>query len=504
LILSLIGERFRISLPRCVKATVKSMSKKPKVPTMIASPSLKMGSEIKTLATKTLATKTLAIVLAAGEGTRMKSAMPKVLHSVAGRSMVGHVLATVSGSAANAVSVIIGPNRDDVAAEVRRWFPTANVHVQTDRKGTAHAVLHAEMDISVGFDVVVVLFADTPLVQSETISRLCEAVVQGAGVAALGFRAKDPTGYGRFIVNDGALIAIREHKDASDDERQITLCNAGLMALDGRYAVEILKRIGNTNAQKEFYLTDAVEVARSMQLPTTVVEASETEVMGVDDRMRLATAEGLMQQRLREKALRNGATLIDPSSTFLSYDTKIGRDVIVEPHVFFGKNVSIEDNAVIHASCHIEGASIGEGVHVGPFARLRPGTKLAANSRVGNFVEIKNADVDEGAKVSHLSYIGDAHVGAGANIGAGTITCNYDGYFKYQTSIGKNAFIGSNSSLVAPIMIEDGAYVGSGSVITDTVPSGSLALSRGKQVNKTGWATRFHEVMALKKAKKIK
>jgi bifunctional UDP-N-acetylglucosamine pyrophosphorylase / glucosamine-1-phosphate N-acetyltransferase len=474
---------------------------------MNASPSPTTGREIKTREIKTRETKTreiktLAIVLAAGEGTRMKSSMPKVLHAVAGRSMVGHVLATVSESVANAVSVIVGPNRDDVASEAKRWFPAVHVHTQTDRKGTAHAVLHAESDISTGFDVVIVLFADTPLVQAETITRLRDAIVGGAAVAALGFQAKDPTGYGRFIVNDNALIAIREHKDATEAEREITLCNAGLMALDGRHALEILKRIGNTNAQKEFYLTDAVEVARSLKLATTVVEASETEVMGVDDRMRLATAEGLMQQRLRKKALLNGATLVDPSSIFFSYDTMIGRDVIVEPHVFFGKGVLIADHAVIHASCHIEGATIGEGVHVGPFARLRPGTKLAAKSRVGNFVEIKNADINEGAKVSHLSYIGDAHVGAGANIGAGTITCNYDGYFKYQTNIGKNSFVGSNSSLVAPVTIEDGAYVGSGSVVTDNVPAGSLALSRAKQVNKAGWAARFHEVMAVKKAKK--
>ena len=447
---------------------------------------------------------TLVVVLAAGEGTRMKSSMPKVLHCVAGRSMVGHVIATVGQSVANAISIIVGPGRDDVANEAKRWFPNVSVHTQTDRKGTAHAVLHAETDVSKGFDVVIVLFADTPLVEAETIARLRDAVAGGAAVAALGFTAKDPTGYGRFIVKDGALVAIREHKDASDEERKITLCNAGLMALDGRLAMQILRQIDNSNAQKEFYLTDAVEVARTLGLATTVVEAAESEVMGVDDRVRLATAEGLMQQQLRLKALRNGATLVDPSSTFFSYDTKIGHDVIVEPHVFFGTDVVICDGAVIHASCHIEGASIGEGVHVGPFARLRPGAKLAAKSRVGNFVEIKNASIDEGAKISHLSYIGDAHVGAGANVGAGVITCNYDGYFKYHTKIGMNAFIGSNSSLVAPVTVEDGAYVGSGSVITDSVPAGSLALSRVRQANKPGWASRFHETMALKKAKKTK
>jgi bifunctional UDP-N-acetylglucosamine pyrophosphorylase / glucosamine-1-phosphate N-acetyltransferase len=276
------------------------------------------------------------------------------------------------------------------------------------------------------------------------------------------------------------------------------------MALDGRKALAILEKIGNANAQKEFYLTDAVEVAIAQGLTAVAVEAPEDEVMGVNDRVQLSIAEGIMQSRLRENAMRNGVTLIDPSSVFFSYDTKIGCDVIVEPQVFFGKGVSIADRVVIHASSHLEGATVGEGVQIGPFARLRPGANLAKGVKIGNFVEIKNANLDEGAKVSHLSYVGDAHVGAGANIGAGTITCNYDGYFKHRTEIGKNAFIGTNSSLVAPVTISEGAYVGSGSVITDAVPAGALALGRGRQSNKLGWAARFHSVMAEKKAKKSK
>jgi bifunctional UDP-N-acetylglucosamine pyrophosphorylase / glucosamine-1-phosphate N-acetyltransferase len=447
---------------------------------------------------------TLAIVLAAGEGTRMRSSMPKVLHPIAGRSMLGHVLATVGESVADRASVVIGPGRDDVAAEAAKIFPGSSVHVQTDRLGTAHAALHAKFDIAQGSDVIIILFADTPLVRAETITQLRDAILAGAAVAGLGFRAKDPTGYGRFIMNGESLLAIREHKDASAEERKIDLCNAGLMALDGRKALSILEMIGNANAQKEFYLTDAVEVAIAQGWTAVAVEAPEDEVMGVNDRVQLSIAEGIMQNRLREAAMRNGVTLIDPSTVFFSYDTKIGRDVIVEPNVFIGKGVTISDRAIIHASSHLEGTNIGEGAHVGPFARLRPGANLAKGAKVGNFVEIKNADIGEGAKVSHLTYIGDAHIGSGANIGAGTITCNYDGYFKYKTVIGKNAFVGSNSSLVAPVTIADGAYIGSGSVITDGVPEGALALSRVRQSNKLGWAERFNAVMSEKKAKKTK
>jgi bifunctional UDP-N-acetylglucosamine pyrophosphorylase / glucosamine-1-phosphate N-acetyltransferase len=447
---------------------------------------------------------TLAIVLAAGEGTRMRSSLPKVLHPIAGRSMVGHVLATVGESVANRAAVVIGPGRDDVAAEAAKIFPGASVHVQSERLGTAHAALHAKADIAKTSDVVILLFADTPLVKAETITKLRDAILAGAAVAGLGFRAKDPTGYGRFIMKGENLLAIREHKDASETERKIDLCNAGLMAIDGRKALAILEKIGNNNAQKEFYLTDAVEVALAQGWTAVAVEAPEDEVMGVNDRVQLSVAEGIYQNRLRDAAMRNGVTMIDPSSVYLSYDTKIGRDVTIEPNVFIGTGVEIADRAVIHASSHIEGASVGEGAQIGPFARLRPGTKLAKNTKVGNFVETKNAVVDEGAKINHLTYIGDAEIGAGANIGAGTITCNYDGYFKYKTIIGKKAFIGSNSSLVAPVTIADGAYVGSGSVITDAVPEGSLALSRVRQSNKPDWATRFNSMMAEKKAKKVK
>ncbi|MGL5139705.1 MAG: DapH/DapD/GlmU-related protein, partial [Beijerinckiaceae bacterium] len=302
----------------------------------------------------------------------------------------------------------------------------------------------------------------------------------------------------------GGLLAIREHKDASEAERQIDLCNAGLMALSGARALEILEAIGSSNAQNEFYLTDAVEVARAKGLTAVAVEAPEEEVMGINDRVQLSQGEAIMQRRLREAAMRAGATLQDPASVRFCYDTKLGRDVLVEPQVYFGPGVSVADGAVIHAFSHLEGASVGAGASVGPFARLRPGAALGEDAKVGNFVEIKNADLGRGAKVSHLTYVGDATVGANANIGAGTITCNYDGYFKHRTVIGEGAFVGSNSALVAPVRIGEGAYVGSGSVVTADVPDGALALARARQENRPGWADRYNKVMSERKAAKSK
>jgi bifunctional UDP-N-acetylglucosamine pyrophosphorylase / glucosamine-1-phosphate N-acetyltransferase len=438
----------------------------------------------------------LAIVLAAGEGTRMKSATPKVLHKVAGRSMLGHVLAAI-GDGMHA-AVVVGPGREDVAKEARAAHPGASIHVQAERLGTAHAVLQARSVLAEDCGVAIVLFADTPLVRAETIMKLAEAVRSGAAVAVLAFRAADPTGYGRVLTGPDGVLAIREHKDATEDERRTTLC--GLMAIDGSRALAILDAIRNDNAQKEFYLTDAVEVARSQGLGVAVVEAPETEVMGVNDRVQLSEAERLMQARLREAAMRGGVTMIDPASVFLSHDTALGRDVLIEPNVVFGPGVSVGAGAVIHAHSHLEGAAIAAKVSVGPFARLRPGARIAEDAKIGNFVEIKGADIGKGAKVSHLSYVGDATVGAGANIGAGVITCNYDGYFKYRTVIGEGAFIGSNSSLVAPVDIAAGSYVGSGSVVTKDVPAGTLALSRPPLTMKEGWAERFHAMMAARKA----
>ena len=444
----------------------------------------------------------LAIVLAAGEGTRMKSARPKVLHEIGGQSMLAHVLGAVAKAGAQATAVVIGPDRADVAAAAQKAAPQAQIFTQTERLGTAHAVLAAKAALAQPYDDVLVLFADTPLVTSETLSRLRAALADGAALAALGFEPEDPTGYGRLLVADGELVAIREHKDASDAERQVGLCNAGLMALSGKHALSLLEAVGNNNVQKEFYLTDAVEVARKAKLKAVHVVAAAQEVMGVNDRVQLAAADAVFQNRMREHAMREGATLTAPETVFFSHDTKLGRDVLVEPNVVFGPGCVVEDGAIIHAFSHLEGATVRGGATVGPFARLRPGADLGKGAKVGNFVEIKSALVGAGAKISHLTYIGDASIGAEANIGAGTITCNYDGYNKFKTEIGAGAFIGSNSSLVAPVKIGDGAYVGSGSVITKDVPGDSLALARGQQIEKAGWAARFRADMANRPKKR--
>jgi len=436
----------------------------------------------------------LAIVLAAGEGTRMRSARPKVLHAIGGRSLLAHVLTAVRAADATATSVVIGPGQPQVADATRALVPDAQVFIQGERRGTAHAALTASDLMARGFDDVLVIFADTPLVRAETLARLRDAIAAGASVAILGFRSADPTGYGRLIMQDGKLQTIREERDASAAERAIDMCNGGLMAFDGRTALDLLKRIGDQNSKREFYVTDAVEIARSMGLDAVAIETEEDEVRGINTRAQLAQAEGVLQERLRAAAMDAGVTMVAPETVFLAADTKLGRDVVIEPHVVFGPGVVVEDEAVIHSFSHIEGAHVGKGASVGPFARLRPGTRLGANVRIGNFVEIKEASIEAGAKAPHLTYIGDARVGEGANIGAGTITCNYDGAAKHRTDIGKNAFIGSNSALVAPIKVGEGAYVGSGSVITREVPAGALAVGRGRQVIKEGYATRLREM----------
>ncbi len=441
----------------------------------------------------------LAIVLAAGEGIRMRASLPKVLHSVGGRTLLAHVLTAAEGAGCGEIAVVVGPGHEAVAAEARAIAPNAQVFEQRERRGTAHAVLSARKAIMRGVDDIVVIFADTPLIRTETLIRLRAAVAEGAAVAVLGFKAANPKGYGRLLTRGDEILAIREDTDATSDERKIAFCNAGLMALSGRNALGILERIGNANAKGEYYLSDAVAFARDMGLKSVAIETMEDDVRGVNTKTQLAEAEAVLQRRLRLAAMEAGVTLVAPETVFLSIDTKLGKDVTIEPNVVFGLGVTVEDGATIRAFSHLEGAHVGKGARVGPYARLRPGAKLEADVHIGNFVEVKEATVEAGAKANHLAYIGDSRVGAGANIGAGTITCNYDGIAKHRTDIGKGAFIGTNSSLVAPVKIGDGAYVGSGSVITKDVPAEALAVARARQVIKEGWVKRLHQVKALGK-----
>ena len=443
-----------------------------------------------------------AIILAAGEGTRMKSDIPKVLHEIANLSMIGHVIMMVQEAGVDTLIAVIGPGREDVRAEILKLCPSAKIVVQEQRLGTAHAVLAAKHEIGERFDDLLVLFADTPLLRAETLQSLRKPLSSGAAVVALGFDAENPAGYGRILTEGDRMIAIREHKDATEAEREVTLCNSGLMALDGKLAIGLIEAIENKNSQREYYLTDVVEIANRRGLGSFYRVADEQEVMGVNDRVQLSRAEAVFQGRLRNGAMLAGVTMTAPETVFLSFDTRFGRDVHVEPHVVFGRGVSVGDNVRVKAFSYFEETKIAEQAEIGPFARLRPGTELGVGVKIGNFVEVKKSVIGDGAKINHLSYIGDATIGARSNIGAGTITCNYDGFFKYTTIIGEDAFIGANSSLLAPISIGNGAFVGSGSVVTDDVPANALALARGKQVVKLEWATAFREKARAKKARK--
>ena len=435
----------------------------------------------------------LAILLAAGEGTRMKSAKPKALHEIAGRSMLAHVLATLQAAGADAIALVIGPDHAALAAEARRFAPDVEIFIQHGRRGTTHATLAARAAIARGYDDVLVTYVDIPLLRADTLRAMREALAQGAALAALGFEPPEPGGYGRFIERDGALAAIREDKDASTQEKAIRRCNAGPVAFSGDGALARLDAIKPDNAQREYYLTDLVETTRAAGLHAVALMADARDALGVNDRVQLAQVEGILQDRLRHAAMLGGATLTAPETVFLAHDTKLGRDVLVEPNVVFGPGVRIGDGAIIHAFCHLEGALVAPGAQIGPYARLRKGSEIGEGAKVGNFVETKSAKLGKGAKVNHLSYIGDAEIGAGANIGAGTITCNYDGYAKFKTNIGAGAFVGSNSSLVAPVVIGDGAYVGSGSVVTKDVPADALAVARPEMKVREGWAKRNRE-----------
>jgi len=423
----------------------------------------------------------------------MKSDLPKVLHRVANRPMISHLLDALSAISSERTVVVVAPGMTELAEAVA----PADTAVQTEALGTGHAVLAARDKMADFTGDVLVLFGDTPLLTAETMQDMLMArrAAENPAVVVLGFRPDDPAEYGRLVTAaDGGLEAIVEFKDASDAQREIGLCNAGIMAIDGNHLFPLLDAVGNDNANGEYYLTDIVELARDRGLRCAVVEAADpVEVMGVNSRAQLAEAEAAMQARLRHRAMAGGVTMTDPETVWLSADTQIGRDVIIGPNVVFGTGVTIADNVEIRAFCHIDQAEVASGAVIGPFARLRPGAKLERDVHVGNFVEIKQALVEEGAKVNHLTYIGDARIGSRANIGAGTITCNYDGFFKDLTDIGADAFIGSNTSLVAPVKIGDGATVGAGSVITSDVEPDALAVARGRQKSISGWASAFRK-----------
>ena len=440
------------------------------------------------------------IVLAAGKGTRMKSDLHKVLHPIAGHPMLLHLLGSLGELSPARQVIVAGDRREQI--ETVLAGSGAEVVVQDPQLGTAHAALMAK-DALVDFTgLVLVCFGDVPFLSSATSARLC-AALDNAKVAVLGFRPADSAAYGRIIADAaGTVHKMVEHKDASAEERAINLCNSGVLVAHSADIWRLLGKVDDDNAAGEFYLPDVATHAIAEGLRVAVVEADEAEVMGINSRAELADAEHRWQQRRRRAAMDDGASLIAPETVWFAWDTVLGRDVLIEPNVFFGPGVAVADNVKIRANCHIEGAQLASGVEVGPFARLRPGTVLGEKAKIGNFVEVKKSVLGAGAKANHLSYIGDAEVGAGANIGAGTITCNYDGYFKYKTVIGERAFIGSNSALVAPVKIGADAIVAAGSAVTRDVAAGELRLVRGEQLVKPGWADRFHDAMKKKKAEK--
>ncbi len=445
---------------------------------------------------------TAIIVLAAGQGTRMASDRPKVLHEVAHAPLLHHVMRAAAALDPSRTVIVVGNGSEAVAEAAQAMDPKAETALQTERLGTAHAVAQARPALEGFTGDALVLYGDTPFVRPETLQAMQAARADGTAVVVLGFEAADPTGYGRLITGtDGTLEAIVEHKDASEAQRTITLCNSGVVCADAQTLFSLVAAVGNDNAKGEYYLTDIVAIARARGLSCRAVTCDEAETLGVNSRAELAAAEAIFQAGARGAAMTGGATLTAPDTVFFAHDTQIGRDVTIEPFVTFGPGVTVADGARIRAYSHLEGASVDRDAIVGPYARLRPGATVGPRARIGNFVEVKAAEIAQGAKVNHLTYIGDASVGAGANIGAGTITCNYDGVFKHRTEIGAGAFIGSNSALVAPVSIADGGYVASGSVVTSNVGAGDLAIARARQVNKPGLGARMVERLKALKQK---
>lgn len=446
----------------------------------------------------------LAVVLAAGESTRMKSSMSKVLHPVGGRPMIAHVVESLVDAGISSVALVVGRDADAVTSAANRSDIEVSTFLQTERLGTGHAVLAAKEAIAEGYDDILVVFGDTPLITAAPLIAARKALAEGNDVVVIGFQTNDPTGYGRLIVENGELLAIREQKDASEEEKRITYCNGGLMAINGEMALDLLGKIGNANVKGEYYLTDIVEIVRAGGGKAIAVEAPEAELMGCNNRAELALIEAAWQKRRRHEMMLSGVSMVAPETVFLAFDTQISQDVMIEPNVVFGPGVTVESGAVIHAFSHLEGAHVSTGATVGPYARLRPGANLGRDSKVGNFCEVKKAEIGAGAKVNHLTYIGDAFVGEKTNIGAGTITCNYDGVNKHVTRIGANTFIGSNSSLVAPVSVGDGALVASGSVVTEDVPADAVAFGRARQEIKPGRARILRERYQAEKAARKK
>lgn len=444
---------------------------------------------------------TALVILAAGQGTRMNSDLPKVLHEVAGAPLLVHAMKAGAALEPDRTVIVAGHGAEAVKKAALAHDESVEIAIQSEQKGTAHAVAQAAPLLEGHAGDTIVLYGDTPFISTETLERMAQARASH-DVVVLGFNAADPARYGRLVMDGDSLERIVEFKDADEATRAITLCNSGVIAAQSATLFKLIDAVGNDNASGEYYLTDIVALAQAQGLSATAVLCDEAETLGINSRVELAAAEAAFQARARAEALDDGITLIAPDSVHFSHDTVIGRDTVIEQNVVFGPGVTIESGARIRAFSHLEGCHVSRGAIVGPYARLRPGTELAEYTRVGNFVEIKNAIVDEGAKINHLSYIGDAHLGTGTNVGAGTITCNYDGVMKHHTEIGRNVFIGSNTMLVAPVTVGDDAMTGSGSVITRDVAEGALAIARAAQVEKPGMARKLSEILKAKKAKR--
>lgn len=444
----------------------------------------------------------LFIVLAAGEGTRMNSSLLKVLHKIAGLPLICHVIKQIELAGVSQLAVIVGAGAEEVTKVVQSFAKNVMIFEQKERLGTAHAVLSARLALQKGVDDVLIVFGDTPLIEQATLRKVRAQLAEGADVVVSGFHASDPTGYGRLLKKNGKLVAIVEEKDASDEEKKISFCSGGIFAINGKHALSLLEKVNNHNLKKEYYLTDLVSIASCEGLEVRIVEVPFDNVIGINNCFELSEADALWQKRKAQSLMLSGVTILKPETVYFSYDTEIEPGVMIEPNVYFGLGVKVKSGAIIHAFSYLEGTMVGEDARIGPYARLRSGTELARSVKIGNFCEVKQAKVGESSKINHLSYIGDAEIGAYSNIGAGTITCNYDGFRKHKVMIGDHAFIGSNSALVSPLIIGDGSYIASGSVITENVPMNSMALGRARQVIKENYAIKLCARLSENKQKK--